>query len=199
MIRSNKRDISQVIFEAHVDAFLWRFCSKKQTFLSQPQLEEHIGTAKIIGKSVVFAYFYDIMSLRINHIEEGSQALASRFDKHIPLSNGKQQLKSELIEKIGPWAFQSFPRSKWHSAPDNKIIEGALLRAKPEDKLMLLDLYSLNFIKEIWEQYVVIQDNFFHGANVWAAKHLFNQERPEDFVKRKYRKASLLNRLGKLL
>jgi len=171
---------------------------KTQTFLNQLQFDEHPGTAKIIGKSVISAYFYDIMSIRINHIKGGSQALVSRPGKRIALPEDKQQLRSQLIEKIGPWAFQSFPRSKWHSAPDNKIIEGALLRAKPADKLMLLDLYSLNFIKEVWERYVVIQDNFFHGANVWAAEHLFNQERPEEFVKRKYRKASLLNRLGKL-
>src|SRR5882672_9421605 len=139
----------------------------------------HIGELKALEKVRILPIFV-IMPDRINHIERGSSyALASIPGQGNVLPEDKQQLKNLLIERIGPWAFQSFPRSKWHSAPDNKIIEGALLRARPEDKLMLLDLYNVNFIKEIWERYVVIQDNFFHGANVWAAQHLFNQPRPE--------------------
>ena len=136
------------------------------------------------------------MNKAINNIDfKKDSRVNPKHQDSIKLSDAKKK----LIDKIGPWAFQSFPRADWYLVSDRKIIEGVLLRAKPEHKLMLLELYDLNLIRKVWEQDVVIQDPFFHGVNVWVAENLFNQKEPEKYVKRKYKKASLLNRLGKLL
>ncbi len=113
-------------------------------------------------------------------------------------NDSREKLKQELIRKIGPWAFQSFPKEKWHAAPDHIIIEGALLRAKPEDKLKLLHIFNLDQIKAVWQEHVVIQDDWFHDANLWAAKHIFNAQEPEKFVKLHYRKFHKLHMEGKL-
>jgi hypothetical protein len=93
------------------------------------------------------------------------------------------KLKKDLVQRIGPWAFQSISKNNWHNAPDEVIIEGALLRARPEEKFDLLKVYSLDQILKVWQKESVIQDKWFHDANIWAAKNIFKVADPEKFVK----------------
>lgn len=90
--------------------------------------------------------------------------------------------KSDFIERIGPWAFQSFSKSKWHEVSDDEIIEGALVNAPEKEKLMLLNLYSLPDIIRVWRSKVLIQDDWRHSNNLWIARNLFKQRDPEKFV-----------------
>jgi hypothetical protein len=106
----------------------------------------------------------------------------------LPEIHDREEAKQALIQKIGPWAFQSFSRKKWPNAPDRLIIEGALLQAMPEDRYELLKIYSLDQIKDVWEKYVVIQDDWHHASNVWAAQHIFKVSDPEKFVRQQARK-----------
>jgi len=101
----------------------------------------------------------------------------------------KSSMRSHLIERIGPWAFQSFSRSKWHQVSDDDIIEGALVSAPEEDKLRLLELYSLPQIAKVWRSKVLIQDSWSHSNNVWIARNLFRQNSPEKFVDLAYRES----------
>ncbi len=90
--------------------------------------------------------------------------------------------KSDFIERIGPWAFQSFSRNKWHQVSDDEIIEGALVSAPEKEKLMLLSLYSLPQIIRVWRSKILMQDNWRHGNNVWIVRNLFKQRDPEKFI-----------------
>lgn len=99
-------------------------------------------------------------------------------------------MRSHLIERIGPWAFQSFSRNKWHQVSDDEIIEGALVSAPEQEKLMLLELYSLPKIAKVWRYKVLVQDDWRHSNNVWIARNLFKQKSPEKFVDLAYRELS---------
>jgi hypothetical protein len=110
----------------------------------------------------------------------------------LPEIHDREEAKQALIQKIGPWAFQSFSRKKWPHAPDRLIIEGALLQAMPEDRYELLKIYSLDQIKDVWEKYVVIQDDWHHASNVWAAQHIFKVADPEKFVRQQARRSHKL-------
>lgn len=90
--------------------------------------------------------------------------------------------KFDFIERIGPWAFQSFSRNKWHQVSDDEIIEGALVYAPEQEKLMLLNLYSLPQIMRVWRSKVLIQDNWRHSNNIWIVRNLFKQRYPEKFI-----------------
>jgi hypothetical protein len=63
---------------------------------------------------------------------------------------------------------------------------------------MLLELFEIDQIRSIWERYVVVQDDWFHASNVWAAKNLFMADDPEQFVKEQLRKARKLHMAGQL-
>lgn len=102
----------------------------------------------------------------------------------------RKSMRSNFIERIGPWAFQSFPRNNWHQVSDDDIIEGALISAPEKEKLMLLDLYSLPQIAKVWRSKVLIQDAWHHSNNVWIARNLFKQKRPEKFVNLAYRESN---------
>jgi hypothetical protein len=110
------------------------------------------------------------------------------------LANAEQRevLKQSLIEKVGPWAFQSFSKDKWKDAPDRLIIEGVLLQAKPVVRYELLKIYSLQQIKDVWDKYVVIQKLHDH-SNLWAAENLFQSRNPYRYV-REHRLRSLRKR-----
>jgi hypothetical protein len=110
--------------------------------------------------------------------------------------NHIEQVREQLIRKVGPWAFQSYPKSEWISVSDRELISGALLRAKPEDRYLLLQVFDLNQILQVWKQYAVPQDKWFHSSNVWAAEHLFKQSNPERFVKQQLRKSRKLHLQG---
>jgi hypothetical protein len=90
--------------------------------------------------------------------------------------------KFDFVEKIGPWAFQSFSRNKWHQVSDDEIIEGALISAPEQEKLALLNLYSLSQIVRVWREKVLMQDAWRHDNNIWIARHLFKQNDPEKFI-----------------
>ncbi|MBT1688774.1 hypothetical protein [Dawidia soli] len=90
--------------------------------------------------------------------------------------------KFDYVERIGPWAFQSFSKSKWHQVSDDEIIEGALVNAPEKEKLMLLNLYSLPEIVRVWRSKVLIQDDWRHSNNIWIARNIFKQRDPEKFV-----------------
>lgn len=118
----------------------------------------------------------------------------SSDNNHIPNhSLDRNELRKTFIEKIAPWGLQFMPKEHWHSISDDKLIEIALLRAKAEDKLMLPQLFSIAEIKKVWQQYVVIQDDWYHGANIWAAQYIFKESDPEGFVKAEYQRAKKLN------
>ena len=91
-------------------------------------------------------------------------------------------IKANFIDRIGPWAFQSFSKNKWHQVSDEDVIEGALVNAPEQEKKMLLELYSLPEIFRVWKSKVVIQDKLLHSSNVWIAENLFKQRSPEKFV-----------------
>lgn len=98
----------------------------------------------------------------------------------------KESLRHALIERIGPWAFQSFSKSKWHLVSDDDIIEGALANAPADAKLMLMQLYSLSHIMKVWREKVLVQDEWKRGNNVWIADHIFKQKNPKKFVRLAY-------------
>jgi len=102
--------------------------------------------------------------------------------KGIRSAESPNSMRSDFIERIGPWAFQSFSRSKWHQVSDDEIIEGALVSAPEQEKLMLLNFYSLPQIVRVWRSKVLIQDNWIHGNNVWIVRNLFKQRDPEKFI-----------------
>lgn len=102
-------------------------------------------------------------------------------------SDNLQSIKESLIEKIGPWAFQSYLKSQWKSLSDEAIIEGALASAPEDAKLSLKEIYPLARIKDVWESKVLIQDHYNHALNVWIARNLFKESDPEDFVKRRFK------------
>jgi len=102
-----------------------------------------------------------------------------------PIGSAESQaaIRASFVERIGPWAFQSFDRKKWHQVFDEDLIAGVLLSASQQEKRMLLDLCSLPEILRVWKSKVVIQDKWIHGDNVGIAKNLYNQRSPEKFVK----------------
>ena len=104
----------------------------------------------------------------------------------------REAVKQALIRKVGPWAFQSFPKDRWKDVPDRLIIEGALLQAKPMDRYELLKIYSLDQIKDIWDKYIVIQKLHDH-SNLWAAENIFKSQHPNRYV-REHRLRSLRRR-----
>jgi hypothetical protein len=105
-----------------------------------------------------------------------------------------EQNKKLLIDRVGPWALQSYARDRWHSLGDNVIIEGALLRAPIEVKLFLLEVYPLEKIKAVWSDRVVMQDEWFHDVNIWVAENVFKESNPEQFVAAELKKSQRSNR-----
>jgi len=101
----------------------------------------------------------------------------------------KQEFKQRLIKKVGPWAFQSYSKDLWINVSDRELICGTLLKAKPEDRHLLLEIYSREEILSVWREDAIIQDKWFHESNVWAAKNIFHAEDPEKFVRANYREA----------
>ncbi len=101
----------------------------------------------------------------------------------------QKSVKSEYIDRIGPWAFQSFSPYKWHQVSDDDVIEGALLSAPEKEKFVLLSLYDLSHILRVWRSKVLIQDEWKHSVNVWIAENLFGQKQAEKFVKNAFREA----------
>ena len=114
------------------------------------------------------------------------------------LINDKEMLRQQLIQKVGPWAFQSYSKEGWIKVSDRELISGALLKAKPEDRYLLLQLFKLSEIKKVWERYAILEDKWFHDSNLWAARNLFKASDPEKFVREHYRKSSRLYLNGKL-
>lgn len=106
------------------------------------------------------------------------------------MQSKKEEIKQDLIQKIGPWAFYSYDRRYWSEMSDRQIIEGAILHAPAQHKLRLLDLYDLNHIEKIWREYIVIQAGHHKAANIWAAIHLFKSADPEKLVQREFRKSA---------
>jgi hypothetical protein len=114
------------------------------------------------------------------------------------VSRDRKQIRDELIRRVGPWAFQSYPKNEWKNVSDRELICGALLKANPEDRYLLLDLYDVNKIREVWQRYAVVQDDWFHASNVWAAKNIFKAANPEQFVKAQLRKSHRMHIAGQL-
>lgn len=104
-------------------------------------------------------------------------------------SNNKLEIRKRLVQKVGPWAFQSYPKDRWNEVSDKQLIHGALLKAKPEDRYLLLDLFDINQIKRVWERYAVLEDGMFHASNVWVAKNIFKVAEPEKYVRQEFRKS----------
>lgn len=107
-----------------------------------------------------------------------------------------KRIREELVRRVGPWAFQSYPKNEWNNISDRELICGALLKANPEDRYLLLDLYDLDKIIQVWQRYVVVQDDWFHASNIWAAKNLFKAANPGQFVRAELRKAHRLHMAG---
>lgn len=114
----------------------------------------------------------------------------------LPANNDREKIRQDLIQRVGPWAFQSYSKDRWNNVSDIEIISGALLRAKPEDRYKLLELFDLDVIRKVWDRYVVIQDDWFHESNIWAAKNLFKASDPEKFVKEQCRKSRKIHMSG---
>ena len=106
--------------------------------------------------------------------------------------NHRDEAKQQLIKKVGPWAFQSYSKDGWPNVSDRELISGALLKAKPEDRYLLLQVFDIDEIKRVWERYAVLEDKFFHASNVWAARNFFHASDPEKFVRQQYRKSRRL-------
>jgi hypothetical protein len=123
-----------------------------------------------------WSWHYDKTPFLIN-IERSMQPIFS-----IGSADSQAAIKADFIDRIGPWAFQSFSKSKWHQVSDEDIIEGALVSAPEQEKRMLLNFYSLPEILRVWKSKVVIQDKWLHSNNVWIAENLFKQRSPEKFV-----------------
>lgn len=114
-------------------------------------------------------------------------------------ANHSRKLREQLVRKVGPWAFQSYPKSEWINISDRELISGALLKAKPEDRYLLLQLFDLSKIMQVWQRYAVLEDKWYHSSNVWAAQHLFKQPDPERFVREQYRKSRKQHLEGSLV
>jgi len=114
----------------------------------------------------------------------------------LPANNDREKIRQDLIQRVGPWAFQSYSKDRWINVSDVELISGALLKAMPEDRYLLLKLYDIEAIRKVWDRYVVIQDDWFHPSNVWAARHIFKAQDPEKFVKDQLRKSRKIHNSG---
>ena len=99
----------------------------------------------------------------------------------------REHVRLQLIGKVGPWAFQSYKKEKWANVSDDELIVGSLLKGKPEDRYMLLELFDEPKLFSVWQKEAVVQDKWYHESNVWAAKNIFNAPDPEKFVRENYR------------
>ena len=113
-----------------------------------------------------------------------------------PEVNHREKIRLDLIQKVGPWAFQSYSKDRWINVSNCELISGALLRGIPEDRYLLLEVFDLEDIRKVWDRHVVIQDDWFHNSNIWAAKHIFNADDPEKIVKKQLKKSRKIHWSG---
>ncbi len=107
-----------------------------------------------------------------------------------------KRLKIALARVIAPYAYWSFQLVDPSKISDDNLIEAVLVHGNDPLKKRLLEIFSADKIRSIWEQKLVIQDSRLHDLNRKIASELLHISNPEYHIQQAYKKYNLYDRFS---
>ncbi len=114
----------------------------------------------------------------------------------MPLKLHRKKLKIALARVIAPYAFWPYAPVNPSDISDESLIEAVLIHGNDPLKNRLLQIFSKNKIKDVWEQKLVIQDSRLFQLNRKIASELLQLSNPERHIQQAYKKYNLYDRFS---
>ena len=93
------------------------------------------------------------------------------------MNKDREILLKKLKEKN---AFWSYSDSK--DPDDASLVENVLLSLDISETDLLFKIYEKEFIREVWEKRVLVQEPYYHGLNRFYAWFYFGINDPDEFL-----------------
>ncbi len=119
----------------------------------------------------------------------------SQKQAHISVPKIDQKKRSifDAISKMAFWSHEPLVSSQ---VSDDKLIEKVLMHGDDHLRRDLLDVFSIDQIRNIWEQKLVIQEPRLHNLNLKIASSLLHIKDPENHIQQSYKKYNLYDRFS---
>lgn len=93
----------------------------------------------------------------------------------------KHSLAEELINKNAFWSYSDV---KPEDISDEDLIEKTFIHLDMPQISKLFEIYTCQYLKQVWKERLVIQGDYLYNLNVMIALYYFNIRKPERYIKR---------------
>ena len=117
-------------------------------------------------------------------MESNINRLDAFYKKRQPMDKALESKKQSLwqqLEKAGcAWSYAKNPKK----IDDETLVEKALIYLEFEDLHLLLDIYSMSYLRRVWRERLVSQGAYYDIINWLLAAMFFNIHNPDKYLKR---------------
>ena len=98
----------------------------------------------------------------------------------------RAKVKSSLFAKLkSANAFWSYSQVKEGDVSDEDLVEKTLIHLDMDDISRLFELFTLKFVRKVWEERMACQGEYMEQLNMMIAQYYFGIRDPEKFLRKK--------------